>query len=359
VTTADRAVVGLLLGRETVETWIGVDGSWRVRTIEPAAPSQSVDMVAGGDGLFPPQANATTSVNGVPTNMRDPGDGLFTYAQVRSLPIDVARLRARIERAVRAQAERNVDAYVLPGPRHRQQVARLRPGFLGHGQAGAALIAISDLYASPVPQPVRADLYKVAAGVPGVRTTAGVRDGSRRPGVALRGGELQLIFDPRTGALLSGTAGTVLAQGPVNAIDAVPPAVRPITTSAASQPPQLRVDPFTGTARTVFSASFHAPAGATASQPAPGLAANMFGPTGPGCVFWVSRPPIARIQAGAVSVRDGIVTYTYRVAPSVIGRPSWCPGRYQLMVSPIPSNHPLSQVRQAMQSHAAVYFNVR
>jgi hypothetical protein len=74
--------------------WIGVDGSWRVRTVALAVPSQSVDMVAGGDGLFPPQANATASFNGASTNIRDPGDGLFTYGQVRSLPIDVARLRA-------------------------------------------------------------------------------------------------------------------------------------------------------------------------------------------------------------------------------------------------------------------------
>ena len=76
--------------------------------------------------------------------------------------------------------------------------------------------------------------------------------------------------------------------------------------------------------------------------------------------LYEQRPssPVARIPVGSISVRDGIISYTYRVAPSAIDRSSWCPGRYQLMVSPTLPNEALSQTRQAVQTHAAVYLHV-
>jgi hypothetical protein len=151
-------------------------------------------------GLFPPQANATWSVDGMMTNGRDPGDGLFSYGQLRSLPNSVGALRDRILRAVRAQAERDLDHYVLPGPHHRAGVARLRSGYLGgrKGLAEQALIAISDLDASPVRPGVRAALLGVAKTIPGVAIITGVRDGLGRPGVAVSTAQgPRLIFLPQ------------------------------------------------------------------------------------------------------------------------------------------------------------------
>ena len=80
-------------------------------------------MVVSGDGLFPPQANATAAINGAPTNMRDPGDGLFTARELDALPTNVSALKARLEQAVIALQLRNLDAYVGPGP-HRSRTAQ-------------------------------------------------------------------------------------------------------------------------------------------------------------------------------------------------------------------------------------------
>ncbi len=91
-------------GRETIETWIGTDGTWRQRVIEPSNASASSDAVIGGDGLFAPQANATGTVNGVAINNRNPGDGLFTPSELQSLPTSTTR-SARPHRAGRGRPD--------------------------------------------------------------------------------------------------------------------------------------------------------------------------------------------------------------------------------------------------------------
>ncbi|MBV9422451.1 MAG: hypothetical protein JOZ98_06055 [Solirubrobacterales bacterium] len=203
-------------------------------------------MIIGGDGLFPPQANATWSVNGIMTNGRDPGDGLFTYPQLQALPTKIGALRDLIQRAVRPQAERNLDHYVLPGPHHRAIVARLWSGYLG-GRAGLAeqaLIAISDLDASPVRPGVRGALLAVAETIPGVAIVPGVRDVLGRLGVAVSTAQgPRLIFSPRTGALLEGVSGMIVARGPVRSLDAVPAHVAPIAEPAGLRPPRLTISP--------------------------------------------------------------------------------------------------------------------
>jgi hypothetical protein len=154
-------------------------------------------MLARGYDRFPPQPNATPDVGGALRNVDNPGDGLFTYRQLQSLPADVTRLRARIIRAVRAQAERNVETVVHPGPRRRQRLARVRRNYPGPQLTGTELVAISDLYASPIAQRVRALLYEVATGMPVARRTGRMRDGRGRLRVGItRGGPAALPKRP-------------------------------------------------------------------------------------------------------------------------------------------------------------------
>ena len=62
---------------------------------------------------------------------------------------------------------------------------------------------LRETYASPA---LRAALYEVAAGLPGVELIGNVRDASGRPGVAVAyehdGARNELIFDPETAAML-------------------------------------------------------------------------------------------------------------------------------------------------------------
>ncbi len=288
----------------------------------------SSDTIIGGDGRFPPQANATGSYDGVPFNARDPGDGLFTHHQLQLLPTNVAGLRSRIKAAVAAQTDRNLNAYVLPGKHHRQIVARLRPRYFGGaaGQTGQVLMAMSDLEASPLPSRLRAALFGVAKSLPGVHASAG----------------------------------DVVAQGPVNSLTAVPEHVAAIAEPTGLQPPQLAITPRSGRPGTTFTIRLTTPATTARSHHAPALDANMFGPTGPGCIYWTSRPPVARIPPGRAATRAGTVTYTYQLSAGAIGRPAWCTGRYQLLISPIWQSQAPGQPDTMNQlSHAAAYFTIR
>ena len=366
VVAAGAPVIGIAQpsGRETIETWIGTDGTWRQRAIELSNASVSSDEVIGGDGLFPPQANANGSVNGVAINNRNPGDGLFTWRELQSLPTSTTALRSRIERAVAAQTTRDLNDYVLPGRHHRQIVARLRPRYFGGpaGQTGQALIAISDLEASPLPTRVRAALFAVTKTLPGVRATNGAHDALGRTGVALsQGGGLPLIFDPRTGTLLAGVSGTVVTQGPVNSITAIPKHVTPIAEPRGLRPPEMAIAPRSGAPDTTFTIHLATPIAAAHSNVAPALEANIFGPTGPGCIYWMSRPSFVHIPPGTAATRAGTVTYTYQLSASAIASLAWCPGRYQLLTSPIwhsPAPRSPGPTDQQL-SHAAAYFTVR
>ncbi|HUA48654.1 MAG TPA: hypothetical protein VMA77_25705 [Solirubrobacteraceae bacterium] len=362
IVPAGAPVIGIAVpsAHAIVETWIGTDGTWRQRLTVPSDPGEASDTIIGGDGLFPPQANATGSTNGVPFNPRDPGDGLFTYRQLQLLPTSTVALRSRIARAVVAQTERDLNAYVLPSRNHRQIVARLRPRYFG-GPAGRlqqTLIAISDLEASPLPNRVRAALFRVAESLPGVRVTAGAHDRLGRSGVAVMAGDaLPLIFDPRTGSLLAGVAGVVVADGPVDSITATPAHVASINEPAGLQPLGLTVAPPSGNRATTFTAHLTVSGTLTRSARAPFLAADIFGPTGPGCFYWMSRPPFVRIPSGTTTTRGTVITRTFRLSPAVVNRRDWCPGRYQLVISPIsPSAIGAAGATARERAHAAAYF---
>ena len=94
----------------------------------------------------------------------------------------------------------------------------------------------------------------------------------------------------------------------------------------------------------------------TAVSTAPGMAAEMFGPTGPNCTFWASRPPLAQIPPGTVTQSVPGALAAYQITPNVIGRHTWCPGRYQLMISPSTTTPGHSSVPR---SFAAIYFEIR
>lgn len=196
--------------------------------------------------------------------------------------------------------------------------------------------------------------------LPGVRETA-ARDGRGRPGVEVANGGLSLIFDPRTGALRSettgmifdqGTAGTILAQGPVPDLVAIPRGLTPIR-SLVARPPAITLAPATGTRTTTFTLRLAVPHSPTTAQRPPPLAAEMFGPTGPNCIYWLSRPPNTRIPAGTITHRHHHTFATYRITPAAIGRRAWCPGRYQLMLTALRG---LPARMAVPRSFAAAYF---
>lgn len=345
-------------GETTVENWVGSDGTWRLRETLPRRAAGSIDMVVSGDGLFPPQANATAATNGAPTNMRDPGDGLFTARQLDALPTNVSALKAQLQQAVIALQLRNLDAYVGPGPHRAAQLKRLRPVFLA-GRTADTLIAIAGLDMSPLPGSLPAALYHVARALPGVRATD-THDALGRPGVEVAGGGFALIFDRQTGALRStttgtffdqGTAGTIVAQAPVPNAFAIPQGLRPIR-SRVARAPTITLTPATGSPATRFTLRVTVPPSQAAAKRSPAIAAQMFGPTGPNCRYWVSRPPVARIAPGTVTRQHQLTFATYRITPAAIGHSGWCPGRYQLMLT--------SPIRPAVpRSFAATYFTIR
>lgn len=352
----DFAIPGLEVAGGIVETWVGSDGSWRERVTMPAGRPGSVDMIIAGDGLFPPQANATSSFDGALTNPRDPGDGLFTAKQLRTLPSSTTSLAARLEQALAAQERRDLYAYVRPGPRRRATITRLWHEFLA-SRTDSILIAISDLEMSPLPARLLAPLARVARTLPNTRVST-VPDprGGREVRITYGGsgyGGFVAAFDARSGALRQGTTGVVLAQAPVSGLRAIPASLTPIRSSVPT-PPDITLEPAMVTATSALTLRLTLPAAKSTLARAPHLMAQMFGRTGADCTFWASRPPIARIPPGAITGGPHPLAI-YRITPHAINRSTWCPGRYQLLVSTTNSSIAGDTVPR---SFAAAYFDV-
>ena len=187
--------------------------------------------------------------------------------------------------------------------------------------------AIVALLATPVPAGLRAALVRVVETLPGVVTKqAGVRDPLGRPGVSVRIGagraaEL-LIVDPRVGVVLAdglggGSVGrTIVGQGAVGSIRALPAGVRPLPGPLA--PETIAVSPTVGGPATTFGVTVRATA---RGGRIPGFVA-VSGPGGPRCAASLPRPVTTAPSTGAGGS-------TYRIGPAVIGRTNWCRGRYQ------------------------------
>lgn len=344
----------------TVENWVGTDGSWRLReTVLGGAPG-SLDVVMAGDGLLPPQTNAYGAFDGVPFNPHDPGDGLFTAGQLASLPTDPSALAARLQQAVAAEDLRNLNAYLGPGPHTATQLRRLRHVFLGR-HVSQTLLAIADLDMTPLPDPLTYALYRVARELPGAHVTA-PGPGPQRREVRITADGYSMTFDDHTGTLRSGStgvffdqgsAGTIVAQGTVSSLDALPKGLAPVP-SRVRRPPTIAITPRAGTPTTTFTIQTRLNHITTTST-APAMTAEMFGPTGPNCTFWASRPPIARIPPGTVTRSGAGAVAAYQITPTAIGRHTWCPGRYQLMINPTTTLPGHSSVPR---SFAATYFEI-
>lgn len=299
--------------RESIETWIGLDGTLRQRVIALSARFASAsdrarwlaakqhtaprfsdaDSITRGDGWLPPQ------FAGLPLN---PGDGLFSYQQLMSLPSSVPALRTRIDVAEAAYQARLLRAIAQARPNVAGMQSR-SPVSAAEARTGADLQAIEALLATPVPTRVRAALFRVAATLPGVAYAGRARDPSGRAGVAISLGrgvhQGQLIFDPDTGELLAnvGTdfAGTIVAQGVVGSIDRLPRDVAPVPEPAGLEPQVLGIAPRIGGRHTVFRLQVPAPRSVRRSGTPRSLFSLLFGPEGPGCRSSTAWSPLAQI----------------------------------------------------------------
>jgi hypothetical protein len=170
-----EVIVGLV--PKTTALWVGADGSGRIREtagdlIFLSERSRSAWQAAG----LPDLARASNEDFG------PPGPSLEDLSRLPTDPSTLAKVIR--ERAQRADPPVNDEMFVVIGDLLRQQSAS--------------------------PQ-LRAALYKIAAGIPGVELVGDVRDRAGREGVAVAmtstyTGLKQrnvLIFDPRTSALLA------------------------------------------------------------------------------------------------------------------------------------------------------------
>lgn len=372
IVTSGQPPLVWFLQRESSETWIGLDGTLRERHVElsirfassvgrarwraarqPLPHIAASDSITAGDGWFPPQGAG---------GLVDVGDGLFSYRQLMALPTDVLALRARIE-AAQAGFQARLDRAFARAKGHgvagMQYAAGPRVTAM-QLQAESDLQAIAMLLASPIPTDVRASLYRVAATLPGVRYAGEARDPLGRSGVAVAIGhgpqETRMIFDPDTGALLADVFGdyltsTIVAQGVVGSIDALPHAVAPVPGPRGLEPQVLAVHPRVGGRRTAFTLEVlnHGTRGRRA--PAPAFDAMLFGPSGPRCQSSVSSSPFVTLARHAVTAARGGVSSTYRLSPRASGASAWCPGRYQLVA--------VGSGDSNSQSQSAIYFEVR
>jgi hypothetical protein len=180
----------------TRTTWIAPDGSGRLRETagEPVFLSESSRSAWQAAGL--------PSLGGAIN--REFGPQQLSFEDLSRLPTDPGALATVIrERAQRADPPLHDEMFVIVGDLLRQQTA---------------------------PPQVRAALYRVAAGIPGVELVGQVRDRAGRQGVAVAmtstyTGVKQrhvLIFDATTSALL---AEEIVLLESVSWVDAKPPVV--------------------------------------------------------------------------------------------------------------------------------------
>lgn len=157
----------------TREIWIGVDGSGRIRETT-GDPSQPLATVPSPDHNW--DASFEAGELTLPLNMWD-----FTPERLERLADDPAALAE----AIRTRADT-----------HAQPVAY------------ESFVIVGDLLREAVaPAAVRAALFEVAAGIPGVELVGVVEDLAGRTGTAVAythdGVRSELIFDPETSMLLA------------------------------------------------------------------------------------------------------------------------------------------------------------
>lgn len=361
--------------RVSSETWVGLDGSTRQRTLvlsarfaSPAGRARwsayhrpmpnfagdiDTDSVMLGDGLF-----AASGWSGDPLGPQDIGDGALTYRQLVSLPTRPVALRDRIQQAFAALGRRRVNSavdrcgysggsYVGQG---RCKPAPPAPGWQRRENlASQEMTEIAQVLSWPIPRSLRVGLFHAVLTLPAVSSDVTVdrhaRDPLGRPGVAVTASvpdPMRLVFDPATGALLAqpgfGGEGVVTAQGVVDGIGAVPAGVRQIhAPDAPPQPPRVAIVPRVGQPNTVFSVTVSADPGTRAHSRAPRLGGGVAGPVYRGCSSGYSTPtppsPFPFLSfPGTTRWQAGHLAYIYRLKPPVGTGNRWCAGRYQLQL---------------------------
>jgi hypothetical protein len=173
-----------VLVRSTRETWIGPDGSGRIRQVSeppsiPNANDRSLWKAAGSPSLAQLSTSETYDRTFGPGGLASPLniDGL-NRAQLLGMENDPSALAS----AIHAIAAQNSNPL----------------GF-------EMLTIIGDLLSeSAAPPQLRSSLYQVAATIPDVQLLGAVRDLAGRKGIAVASdARLELIFDPATSVLLA------------------------------------------------------------------------------------------------------------------------------------------------------------
>ncbi len=384
----------------STETWVGLDGTMRERTVEAwqrfasaadrakwraheklPAPPVTVDQGDGlviGEGHFPPDpfgdnGGDVPPVEGPPTGSGpiDVGDSFFTYGQLLALPDSPAAAVGRIDQAEVALHRRYatmLQRWHSPGANLQARRSLTRPP--SGVRSIEELVLISHLLASPVPPRVRQVLFRAATALPGVTVTPGARDRLGRAGVQVSASypnwqSAAFIFDPGSGEVLTGplfhggppdVAGhgsVVVVQGQVDSVTALPPGVKAIT--AVSQPPlwpappkprMIAIAPASGGPHTVFTLALAATSGERA-HPAPtvwvGIADSGGASTyrrGNNRVDPCLWPYSVRVWPVGRTRRAGALVFLYRLDPSLLHRRSWCSGRYELGLQVFPNPIP-------------------
>jgi hypothetical protein len=348
-----------LVQRSTIETWVGLDGTVRTRTIALGAPhfatpAEHARYLASGLPLprFPNGSDATVQGDdGFP-----PAFALFRYRELMRLPTEPHALYERIHRALaiaQARSQRELQQAVADAKARPQSGRMVWTVGVKDVQGAAELDAIKGLLESPVPTGVRAALFRAAALVPGVRYDGHVHDALGRAGVGVSAGrpgsQFQLIFDPATGALLGQHSPVVgdsatLADGVVGSMTALPAGLAPIAGPRGLAPVAVSVSPAVGSPSSAFAVRVRQPVS---------RGRYLFVVRGPG------RPachPVLLPAAPIIPVRGTRAgdELAHRLAPvaSTGEADRWCPGRYEVQVSLVRAARPQREL-------ATVRFRVR
>ena len=355
--TTPKTVTVAFIERQVFETWIGTDGTERIRvnvlSDRPATPAaarrwrasgqplptaSSTDSVQTGGGSFPPLDAGSAG---------DLGDGLYTFPELLSLPTSGPAMAASIAGALAAYNHRTAHGLKLqvdtpPGS------SSSRFHIYGKAPNGAwtQLNTIAQLEQLPIPAAARLALMQAATLITGAGVNDGAHDPLGRPGTSVTVGPpaniLRLVFDPSSGELLSqasipaGGAShgfgsivqTVLAQGAVSSIDALPVGIAPVGHGTAAAP-TIAIAPAVGDAHAAFTLT------TSTAPPQP----HLLGPTARDCRAYLFPPPTMTLRAqkggpaGASGGSGGTVGRRYQFTPASIGRSAWCPGIYELQTA--------------------------
>jgi hypothetical protein len=392
----------------STETWVGVDGTMRERSVEvsqrfaslvdrarwlasgkrvpvPVSIAQG-DALDVGTGHFPsPQFEAIAPQvppqEGPPTGAGpvDVGDGPFTYRQLLALPTDGVAALARIEQAetaLRYRYGRMLLRWHSPGARLVAS-ADLAPAPKA-GNSIQELTLIANLDAAPVPPHVRLGLLHAASALSGATVTRRAAGEVTVSASYPHWTPVSYTFNRRTGELLTGlpidggypdvpgAVSTVVAQGTVDSITALPKNVQPIPGVGAPplwpSPPSPTIEavqPAVGGPRTVFTVLLASVPGQRPGS-APTARFRITGTAGYGIyhagkqafnrrgVFLPGNqgsdpclpPTSVRVWPTTTIRRAGQLVFVYRVGPQRFHLRAWCPGRYSVGFDVLPNPLP-------------------